>query len=249
MKFFLYQKCDIVILEVGMGGELDSTNVIDTPEAAVITAIGLDHTRELGETLPEIALAKAGIIKEDGDVVIYGGDEAVEAVFERTCREKNARLIRTDFSRLKIRSLDLESCSFDFLPYRDIRLPLIGTYQPFNAAVAITVLELLRKKGYRISDEQIIKGLGNVRWKGRFEVLRRNPVFILDGAHNPHGIEATAKSLSDHFHGKKTVFLIGVMADKDISGMLRLIAPMAKSFVAVRRPIRAPWRRKRWPIF
>ena len=236
MKYFLYQKCDIVILEVGMGGELDSTNVIDTPEAAVITAIGLDHTKDLGETLPEIASAKAGIIKEDGDVVIYGSDESVETVFTNKCREKNARLIRTDFGRLKIHGFDLDACSFDFLPYRDIRMPLVGTYQPYNAALAVTVLELLRSKGYQISDDQIIAGLGKVRWKGRFEVLRRDPVFVLDGAHNPHGIEATATSLSNHFRGKEIVFLIGVMADKDVAGMMKWIAPMAKSFVTVRPP-------------
>ena len=233
MKYFLNQKCDIVVLEVGMGGELDSTNVIDTPEVAVITAIGLDHTAELGPTTAAIASAKAGIIKKDGDIVIYGGEKDVENVFEARCAENHATLHRADFTRLKIHRCDLDAVYFDISPYRYIRLPLVGTYQPYNAAVAVTALEVLRGKGYHIPGEAIVDGLNSVYWPGRFEVLRRSPVFILDGAHNPHGIAATAKSLKDHFGGKKLVFLLGVMADKDVPGMMDYIAPLAKSFITV----------------
>lgn len=234
MKYFLYKKCDIVVLEVGMGGELDSTNVIDTPEVAVITAIGLDHTAELGPTLAAITAAKAGIIKDRGDVVIYGGDQEVEDVFEKTCRDRGAKLHRTDFSRLNVHKFDLDAASFDFKPYSNLKLPLVGTYQPNNAALSITALEVLRSKGYHISDADIIDGLASVSWPGRFEVLRRAPVFVLDGAHNPHGIEATSNSLKRHFGDKKIVFLIGVMADKDVGGMVGFITPLAQSFVTVK---------------
>ncbi|SHH52909.1 dihydrofolate synthase / folylpolyglutamate synthase [Sporobacter termitidis DSM 10068] len=233
MKYFLYQKCDIVVLEVGMGGELDSTNVIDTPEVAVITAIGLDHMAELGSTLAAIASAKAGIIKAGGDVVIYGGEKDVEDVFEKKCAASHARLYRTDYGRLTIHGFDLDAVNFDFLPYKSIRLPLVGTYQPNNAALAVTALEVLRNKGYRITDGNIIDGLNHVYWPGRFEVLRRSPVFILDGAHNPHGIAATSESLKRHFGGRKLVFLIGVMADKDVGSMVTFITPLAKAFVTV----------------
>lgn len=233
MKYFLYKKCDIVVLEVGMGGELDSTNVIDTPEAAVITAIGLDHTAELGSTLGAIAKAKAGIIKEGGDVIIYGGEREVEEVFERTCREKNAKLHRAEFSRLAIHTLELDAVHLDFTPYKNIRLPLVGTYQPKNAALAITVLETLRTKGWEMSDDDIVNGMSQVYWPGRFEVLTKHPVFILDGAHNAQGIEATSNSLKQHFGTKKIVFLIGVMADKDVGGMIGYISPLAQSFVTV----------------
>ncbi len=233
MKYFLYQKCDIVVLEVGMGGELDSTNVIDTPEAAVITAIGLDHTAELGPTLTAIAAAKAGIIKTGGDVVIYGGEREVEEVFERVCKEKKAMLHRTDFTRLTIHGFDLNTACFDFKPYKNIKLPLVGTYQPKNAALAITALEVLRAKGWKISDADIMTGLSQVYWPGRFEVLMNHPAFILDGAHNPHGIEATAESLKKHFGDKKIIFLVGVMADKDVGGMMSFITPLAKAFVTV----------------
>ncbi|NLT12781.1 MAG: bifunctional folylpolyglutamate synthase/dihydrofolate synthase [Clostridiales bacterium] len=242
MKYFLFKKCDIVVLEVGMGGELDSTNVIDVPEAAVITAIGLDHTAELGPTLRDVAAAKAGIIKNGGDVVIYGGNvtcsdyREVEEVFEQTCREKNAVLHRTDFSKLNILSLDLDAVLFDFGSLKNIRLPLVGAYQPKNAALAITALEVLRTKNWRISDDDIITGLSCVCWPGRFEVLMKRPIFILDGAHNPHGIAATVDSLRRHFEERKIVFLTGVMADKDVGAMMGYIAPLAKAFVAVEPP-------------
>ncbi|NLA86382.1 MAG: bifunctional folylpolyglutamate synthase/dihydrofolate synthase [Clostridiales bacterium] len=233
MRFFLYKKCDIVVLEVGLGGELDSTNVIDVPEIAVITAIGHDHTAELGPTLKDIARAKAGIIKEGGDVVIYGGVKEADEVFERACCEKNAVLRRTDFSKLTVHAYELDAVRFDYKTFKNIRLPLAGTYQPKNAAVAISALEILKEKGWKISDNDIITGLARVSWPGRFEVLMNHPVFIVDGAHNPHGLRATTESLKQYFGDRKIVFLIGVMADKDVGGMIELIAPLAKSFVTV----------------
>jgi len=235
MKYFLSKNVDIVVLEVGMGGELDSTNVIETPEAAVITLIGYDHVKELGPTLSDIARAKAGIIKDGGDVVIYGGPDEVESVFESVASEHGTRLHRTDFSRILMQDFaNLSVIKFDFAPYLGINLPLAGAYQPKNAAVAITTLELLREKGYKISDENIIDGLARVKWPGRFEILGREPVFILDGAHNPQGVEATAESLRRHFGDKKIIFVVGVMADKDVDSMMSFIAPLAEAVIAVR---------------
>ena len=236
MEFFAAHSCDVVVLEVGLGGELDSTNVIDTPEAAVIMTIGLDHTRELGSTIPEIASAKAGIIKPGGDVIIYGGKNGEEEVFERVCREKNARLHKTDFSKLDIKSLSLKGAEFDFGDIKDIFLPMAGTYQPYNAAVAITAAGVLADKGWSITGESIKKGLAALYWPGRFEVLAEAPTFIIDGAHNPNGAEAAAKSLREYFPEGGIVFLMGVMADKDLSGMLPHYGPMAKRFVAVTAP-------------
>lgn len=234
MKYFSDHRCDIVVLEVGMGGEFDSTNVIDPPECAVITAIGLDHTKELGDTLAKVASAKAGIIKDGCDVVIYGGEKEVEDVIEETCKRKNAKLFRADRSRLNIKGFDLDAAHFEFAPYGELSLPLIGTYQPYNAAVAVTAVERLIARGYNISAQNIVEGLRDVYWPGRFEVLRRDPVFILDGAHNPHGIEATAKSLMSYFGENSITFVIGVMADKDVKNMMKFIAPLAKRFVTVK---------------
>ena len=234
MRFFEYKQCDVVVLEVGMGGELDSTNVIDVPDVAVITAIGLDHTKDLGPSLGDIAMAKAGIIKKGGTVAIYGGPEEVLSVFQNVCDEKDADLYLADFSALKIRKCDLTGCTFNYGELRNLFLPLAGTYQPYNAALAITALKLSCTKGYRISNEDIISGISNVKWPGRFEIISEDPVVILDGAHNPHGIIATAQSLKDHFGDKKIVFVLGVMADKDVKNMISHIAPLAKCFVAVK---------------
>lgn len=234
MKYFYEMRCDIVVLEVGLGGELDSTNVIDTPESAVITAIGLDHTAVLGNTLAEIASAKAGIIKKCGDVAVYGGPREVTEVFENRAQEMNASLSYADFNRILDIHFNINATCFTIFPYGEISLPLIGTYQPKNALLAVTAIEILRKRGWKISNTDIINGLNNVHWPGRFEILRKMPYFILDGAHNPHGIIATLDSFNTLFDGKKAVFVIGVMADKDTSEMIRLLSPFAQSFIAVR---------------
>ena len=234
MKYFLFKECDIVVLEVGMGGRLDSTNVIETPELAVITSIGYDHVKELGPTLADIAGEKAGIIKKDGDVLIYSGIPEVEEVFKKVSAEKNAKLYKTDFSRITNTEFSLDGSKFNLTPYGEITIPLAGTYQPYNAVLAITALEILRSKGLNISDNDIISGIASVKWQGRFEVLGQNPVFILDGSHNPQGMEATAQSLKQHFGDKKIIFILGVMADKDIDAMAGYIIPIAKKFITVK---------------
>ena len=233
MKHFLKKSCDIVVLEVGLGGRLDSTNVIETPLLAIITAIGYDHVKELGPTLADIAREKAGIIKDSGDVLVYGGERDVESVFESISAQRNARLYKPDFSRISNREFTLEKIMFGFSPYGEITLPLAGTYQPKNVAVAITALEILREKGYTISDKDIITGLAEVKWPGRFEVLGREPVFILDGSHNPQGMEATAESLKCHFENRRIIVITGVMADKDVDAMISHIAPLAKILITV----------------
>ena len=234
MLHFSQKMCDIVVLEVGMGGRLDSTNVIETPELAVITAIGFDHVKELGPTLKDIAGEKAGIIKNGGDVLVYGGDTGVEEVFSRAAAEREARLQKVDFSRITKQELSTGCIKFGFKPYDDINLPLVGSYQPYNAALAVTALEILRDKGYKISDDNIKDGLESVRWPGRFEVLGNKPVFILDGSHNPQGIKATAESLLCHFGDSKIIFVVGVSADKDVEKMMAFIAPIAKCFYTVK---------------
>lgn len=232
-EFFLRRNVDIVILEVGMGGQLDSTNVIDTPELAIITNIGLDHTRELGPTIPDIARAKAGIIKPGGDVLIYDLNAEADAVFEETCHRLGVRLIVTDHSRITNIAHSLDALTFDCAPYGSLTCGLVGSYQTRNAAVAITAVELLQKKGWQISLDAMKTGLASVRWPARFEVLRRDPIFIADGGHNPQGVSAAAESLKAHFPDRKITFLIGIMADKDIPHMIEQIGPIAQGFVTV----------------
>lgn len=234
MVWFARQKCDIVVLEVGMGGELDSTNIIDVPEAAVIAAMGLDHVKELGPTMADIARAKAGIIKEGGRVVSYGGNPEADEVIAAVCRARNASLCQPDFSAIVPGDFSLEGQTFSYKGWRGLRIPLVGAYQMNNAAVVLETVEVLRQRGWNISDEAVRQGLADTRWPARFEVLRRDPVFIVDGGHNPHGIRATAESLSRLFPGRKITFVTGVMADKDVEHILGLIVPLAEQFFTVR---------------
>ena len=234
MVWFARQKCDIVVLEVGMGGELDSTNIIDVPEAAMIAAMGLDHVKELGPTMADIARAKAGIIKEGGRVVSYGGNPEADEVIAAVCRARNASLCQPDFSAIVPGDFSLEGQTFSYKGWRGLRIPLVGAYQMNNAAVVLETVEVLRQWGWIISDEAVRQGLADTRWPARFEVLRRDPVFIVDGGHNPHGIRATAESLSRLFPGRKITFVTGVMADKDVEHILGLIVPLAEQFFTVR---------------
>jgi dihydrofolate synthase/folylpolyglutamate synthase len=233
MEYFRSEGCDIVVLEVGLGGELDSTNVIDPPEAAVITSIGLDHTAQLGSTITDIAMAKAGIIKPGCDVVISGGDEEADAVFERVCAERGCRLHKVDRDKINVKSESLKGISFDYDSHKNITIPLVGTYQPVNASTAVTAIDVLREKGWNISEKDLKKGLKKVKWPGRFEVLSEDPRVILDGAHNPHGMTATVESLKTYFPDRKGVFVVGAMADKDVAAMAELLAPIAEKVITV----------------
>lgn len=234
MLYFARHACEIVILEVGMGGELDSTNVIEKPEAVIITAMGMDHVRELGPTMADIARAKAGIIKEGCDVVSYGGNPDADAVFRSVAEARHATLHEPTFSAIKPGEVNLDGQSFSYLDWKDVRIPLVGRYQMNNAAVVLTAVQVLRERGWRLSDDAVRTGLASTRWPARFEVLRRDPVFIVDGGHNPHGIRATAESLERLFPGKKITFLVGVMADKDVPHILGLVVPLAKEFFTVK---------------
>ena len=236
MEYFKRKACDFVVLEVGLGGALDSTNVIRTPEAAVITAIDYDHMRELGGTMEHIAAAKAGIIKPGGDVIFYGNNNIAEKVIAAKCAEQNAHLTVADFSSIHIQKSGIEGITFNYSvgkrQLRNLFVPLAGTYQVYNAALALTAIERLSQK-YEIPEKAIYQGLARVKWPGRFELLSKAPIFIADGAHNPHGIRGTAQSLAQYFPGKKVRLILGVMADKDVNQMLDAILPQAESVYAV----------------
>ena len=233
MEYFARHRCDIVVLEVGMGGELDSTNVIDPPEVAVICNLGLDHTEVLGNTLEEIAQAKAGIIKPGCSAVLYRGSPSVEAVFEETCKARGVELCKADFSALVSRSHSFAGQVFDFGSRKALEIPLLGAHQLRNAAVVLTAVDCLIRRGWSISEENIRDGLRDVVWPGRFELLRRNPDVIVDGGHNPQCLEALAQNVRDYLAGRNITALTGVMADKDSAHMYETMAPLVTRFVAV----------------
>lgn len=232
-EYFRRKQCDIVILEVGLGGTLDCTNVIDPPEAAIITAIGLDHVSVLGDTLTQIAEAKAGIIKPGSPVIVYGGEHEVETVLKQTAAKQQTSLYQTDFSKLVAHSRNLDEQCFDFGEYENVSIPLIGTYQLFNAALVLTAVDVLREKGWELSKQNVKLGLKKTNWPSRFEIIGKEPIFIVDGAHNPHGISATAESLYKYFPDRKIVFILGILVDKDADDMLNVIMPLALEVITL----------------
>ena len=232
MVYFARHACDIVVLEVGLGGELDSTNVIDTPEVAVICNIGYDHTEVLGDTLEKIAQAKAGIIK-GGDAVIYRCTDSVETVFAERCKATGATLHKADFDGLRLLHSSFEGQVFDCGERKALELPLLGRHQLKNAAVVLGAVDVLTKNGWHISEQQLRTGLKTVTWPGRFELLRKAPVFIVDGGHNPQCIEALARNIADYLPDMPITGLTGVMADKDYADMYRIVAPYITRFVTV----------------
>ena len=235
-EYFLRQNCDIVVLEVGMGGAFDATNVIECPEVAVITNIGLDHTDFLGNTLEEIAATKAGIFKEGGNAVVYRGTPGVEHVFETVCAERNIRLKKADFDSLKLLSHGLEGQCFDCGDRKSLALPLLGVHQLKNAAVVLSVIDTLIAKGWQITEENIREGMRTVRWPGRFDIVGRKPLFIIDGGHNPQCIEALVVNIRDYLTDKKVIALTGVLADKDYADMYKPVMPYVQEFVCVTPP-------------
>lgn len=235
-EYFVRKQCDIVVLEVGMGGAFDATNVIETPEVAVITNIGLDHTEVLGDTLEKIAETKAGIFKENGHAVIYRGTPSVEAVFERVCAEKNTVLEKADFDSLNLKKHTLDGQVFDCGDRKDLVLPLLGDHQLHNASVVLSVVDALKQIGWNISEQNIRDGLRDVQWHGRFDIITRSPLFIIDGGHNPQCIEALVKNIEDYLKDRKVVAITGVLADKDYADMYVPVMPYIQKFVCITPP-------------
>ena len=236
MEYFKRHHCDVVSLEVGMGGELDSTNVIASPLVAVLTNIGLDHTEFLGDTLEKICETKSKIIKSGTIAVTYREKPSVEAVIEARCKEVGAQWMPADFDSIRLVDASLEGQVFDWGSYQGIHLPLLGKHQLYNAAVVLTIVKALRERGLIISDEAMREGIASVSWPGRFELVARNPLFIVDGGHNPQCIEALVHNVRDYLNGRALTVLTGVLADKDYSAMYQDMAQYVSQFVTVTPP-------------
>ncbi len=236
MEFFARRQCDIVILEAGMGGEFDATNIINTPDCAVICNIGLDHTQFLGNTLEAIAETKCGIFKEGGSCVTYPASAGVETVYQRITDERHLNRKPADLSQLHPISHDLSGQYFDFGPYKRLHLPLLGAHQLKNAAVVLTVVEQMRQKGWQLSENDVRQGLSSVSWPGRFEVLCREPLVIVDGGHNPQCMDALMQNINDYLPHRPLTILTGVMADKDYASMYREVTRNACQIITVTPP-------------
>ena len=233
LLYFARRRCDAVVLEVGLGGRLDSTNVIGPPEAAVVTDLSLEHTAVLGDTLEQIAGEKAGIIKPGASVVLSAQSAEAENVIRRRCAELGCSLRVTEPQALRLRACGLFGQTLDYRDRRELRLCLSGSYQLKNAAAALDTVDVLRERGWAVPEEAVRAGLAETVWPARFEVLQTQPLVLVDGAHNPAGAAELSASLSACLPGRKLTMVMGVMADKDHSDMIRTLAPHAADFVTV----------------
>ena len=232
-EFFKRRKCDVVVLEVGLGGRLDSTNVIKTPLLSVITGIDFDHVSLLGNTIQEIAAEKAGIIKE-GCPCLYGGAEnAAYRTIRAIADKRHAPFYTVDRSTLCKKSTDLEGTVFDYAEYHDLKLSLLGSYQPYNATIVLSALEILKGRGLPVSEEQVRRAFASVHWMARFELLSNDPVVIYDGGHNQQGVSVAVQSIREYFPEMQVNVLSGVMADKDYDAMIEELRHVAKRVFTV----------------
>lgn len=231
--YFYKNNCDYVLLEVGMGGETDATNLITAPVCSIITSISMDHMQFLGNTLAEIAHVKAGIIKE-GCPVVTGSTQKAEAMREiQTMAEyKGARILIAEESQIKNIEIALEGISYEHEWLGKVQLKLSGMYQIENSNLAIIVC----KKVLHIPTEIIVKGIKKTTWPGRFEVVSKKPLVILDGAHNEDAAEKLFTTLKMHFTNQKITYIIGVLADKEHEKMLSRMLPLAERVFTVTPP-------------
>ena len=237
LTWYAEEGCDVVVLETGLGGRFDATNIIDTPLVSVITSISLDHTRILGDTYGKIAFEKCGIIKEGGTTVTYA-DQKAEAmeVIKNIAAERNNKFYIADTSNTEILNTDIKGTEFRFTrngKNLDLFIRLIGEHQVKNACTALYALDVLRKKWLMIPDSAVKNGFAKVSFPARLEVLQKQPLVLLDGAHNPGGTAALAKALKKYLDGTRKVGIVGMLADKDVETALSVLLPLFDEIIAV----------------
>ncbi|WP_196803084.1 bifunctional folylpolyglutamate synthase/dihydrofolate synthase [Butyrivibrio sp. MC2013] len=233
--------CDIAVMECGLGGIMDATNVIPSPELAIITSISYDHTEILGNSLTEIADKKAGIIKEGCDVLLYPQtDEDVTELIRRTARKEGASFNIASLPKEENIRRSLKGQSFDLTAlgevFNDMRISMLGNWQAYNGAMAVNAALILRQRGYSIPESAIREGLKDAKWPCRFELLGSHPYFIADGSHNPQGVAALADSLESFFPGQKVIFITGVLSDKAYDKMMSRVIPLGRAFITITPP-------------
>ena len=231
--YFKRQGCGVVVLEVGLGGRFDATNIINKPLVSVITPISLDHTEILGDTVAKIAFEKCGIIKPGGVTVSSPAQppEALEVIM-RTCAERGNTLVLPSLSSVKILNEGIDGTDIRY-GHTALHIPLIGRHQIGNFITAYEAVKALARYGFKTDDDVIVRGMETVRFAARLEVLHKNPLVLLDGAHNPSGAAVLADAVG-LFLPQKPVVVMGMLADKDFGAAIAKIAPLAKAFIAVK---------------
>lgn len=243
MLYFCKENCDIVVMETGLGGRLDATNVIDDTVAAVFTSVSRDHMGFLGNTLREIAVNKAGIMKP-GCVAVTGPQQPeVIEVFQECAAEKGCQLKEARLEDILVSEESYEGQTFQMghswtkqgIP-REIKVSLSGTHQIENAAAALKTIAVLKERGFAVSEGQIVRGFAKARWDGRFTCLQKNPVFIVDGAHNVAAALKLRETVEHYFKGKNLLFIMGMFKDKEYEEIAGIMAPMAERIYTVSLP-------------
>ncbi len=234
-QYFKEEKVDYVVLEVGLGGRIDSTNVIKKSLASIITTIDVDHTHILGDTITDIAYEKAGIIKEDGLVISYPQKVDVLQVLENESKNKNANFVLCDMKNLTIKEVSNEGGIFDFKyknkVYSKLKINMLGEFQVYNAVLALTTILQLRERGLvKVTDNEIRKGLEKTKWNGRLEILNKEPLFLIDAAHNPQSAKHLSKALSI-FEYNKLILGIAILEDKDVDHVIEYLVPLADEII------------------
>lgn len=231
LRYFFAEKVDCVVLEVGMGGRLDATNIISNPLAVVIMSIGLDHTDYLGTTLAEIAFEKAAIIKEGRPVIVYPQKPQALKVIEDFAKSKNAPITLVKPADIKILA---HNHQFQTLEYRgthlslnQFKLKLLGQHQSLNCLTALELIYILKKEGYHIDNQHITEALAATTFPGRFEIICESPLVLIDGAHNEDGIKAFVNTLEDYFPNARINLYLGILKDKDIEAALFYLVPLS----------------------
>lgn len=236
LLYFAEKKCDIVVLETGMGGRDDATNAIAEVMMEIFASISLDHLGVLGNDLTEIAECKADIIRKNSLVISAFQKEEAAEVLKRTAAERNAKLITVDPGQISDVKYGYEEQSFSYGAEKNIRIHLAGAYQIENAALAWEAVQGLRSLGFRISDEAFRRGMEKTVWRGRFTCIHKEPLVIMDGAHNEDAAKKLAASIETYFPGRKISYIMGVFKDKEYEKVIRITAPYAAKVTAVETP-------------
>lgn len=236
--YFLDKKCDIVVLETGLGGALDATNVVKTTVAAVFASISMDHMAILGDTLEKIALVKAGIMKDRCYVVTARQDPAVAKILKQAALLRKCKLYTADAERAKQVHYGVTKQRFTYAGYKNLEISMLGKFQIENAVVAVETIQVLAKAGFPVKEEALRRGLLLTSWPGRFSVIGKKPLFIADGAHNEDASRRLAESLQFYFAEKKMIFILGMLKDKEYEKVINNTCNMAEHIITVTPPIR-----------
>lgn len=238
LSFWYFQKngCDIVVLETGMGGLMDATNVISNTLVAVLASIGMDHMKFLGNSLGKIAQQKAGIIKDGCTVVTMQQAEEVMLVIGQAAEGKQCPLRIADVSKATAIKYGVEKQRFSYGGMKQLEISLAGRFQIANAVLAVEVINALQEKGYAVTEKALRKGLSETKWQGRFTVIGKKPYFVVDGAHNEDAAEKLADSIEFYFTNKRIIYIMGILKDKEYEKIIHLTHRYADQIITVTPP-------------